>query len=66
MVVENQYPTRSETPSVFGCGYAALCENNLIQIAAASNRAGKNQESEGRAPGHVLYPPMSVLQIRSS
>ncbi|MFN3326667.1 MAG: sugar transferase, partial [Bryobacteraceae bacterium] len=25
MVVENQYPTRSETPSVFGCGYAALC-----------------------------------------
>jgi len=25
MVVENQYPTRSETPSPFGCGYAALC-----------------------------------------
>ncbi|MBM3776383.1 MAG: hypothetical protein FJW37_14655 [Acidobacteria bacterium] len=24
MVVENQYPTRSETPSPFGCGYAAL------------------------------------------
>jgi hypothetical protein len=26
MVVENQYPTRVEAPSPFGCGYAALCK----------------------------------------
>jgi hypothetical protein len=25
MVVENQYPTRVEAPSLFGCGYAARC-----------------------------------------
>jgi hypothetical protein len=24
VVVEDQYPTGSETPSLFGCGYAAL------------------------------------------
>ena len=33
MVVENQYPTRSETPSPFGCGYAALWHMDMPVLA---------------------------------
>jgi hypothetical protein len=49
MVVENQYPTKSETPSSFGCGYAALCiaaygflvaERNLFSPSARADNLG--------------------------
>jgi hypothetical protein len=36
MVVANQYPMGSEAPSVFGCGYAALCIIQVENTALAS------------------------------
>ncbi|MFN3327011.1 MAG: hypothetical protein ACK5AZ_26250, partial [Bryobacteraceae bacterium] len=38
MVVENQYPTRSETPSVFGCGYAALWVSGVLATYALADK----------------------------
>jgi transposase len=52
MVVENQYPTRSGTPSLFGCGYAALCGRDEPDPGLGPDATAAAAPAEGERGTH--------------
>jgi len=66
MVVENQYPTRSGTPSLFGCGYAALWSvPEPLALSAEQRRTLETWISARNTPQKVVFRSPIVLLAAS-